>query len=203
MHKTNEKGISVPLVLLSVCLVAVLAIGGWFIYQKNQNDRKLTGVSQETPKGNQPSNNLPAKSADPSEGGKYLVIKEWAIRAPLPSGLENNVIYRLSAPQEDPDGNILQAANILMKNNDSSTFCAPESTVGGDIYIKAGIQVLRSKKAKPFDVTRYKGEFKKDIAENIEHTYHLNYITPSCASESTTQLINQLQKTLENIETTK
>lgn len=72
--------------LVLVILLLVLGIGGGILYSTNKKD---------TPKSQTPQTQItqPPPLTDPSEGGKYLVIKEWGVRFLLPEDLRGDVSY--------------------------------------------------------------------------------------------------------------
>ena len=62
-------------ILVSLALVSGAGYLGWRAYDQNQKTK------------NQQTQN------DPSEGGKYLVIKEWGVRFLLPEELRGDIYY--------------------------------------------------------------------------------------------------------------
>lgn len=58
--------------LIVIALVAGAGFAGYAYYTNNKNENKKQGGQQST-----------NTNADPSEGGKYLVIKEWGVRMRL------------------------------------------------------------------------------------------------------------------------
>ena len=74
-HTVGQKGFSVVEVVVVLAMVAVLAVGGFFVWQKNKDDSAKKSDAKTSQSEEEPS--------DPSEGGKYLVIEEWAIKLPL------------------------------------------------------------------------------------------------------------------------
>jgi prepilin-type N-terminal cleavage/methylation domain-containing protein len=95
-QRLQSKGFSVVEVLVVLVIIAVLALGGFFVWQRNKDDDAKTknNTSQnntdnkdneEEPKDEEP--------ADPSEGGKYLVIDQWGMRFELPVEYRGDVEY--------------------------------------------------------------------------------------------------------------
>ena len=78
------------LVLLVLTLISGVSFGGWKYWQNHR-----------TP---QTNNTTQAKddssTNDPSEGGKFLVIKEWSVRVLLPEKLQGKVSYSLRRFEE-------------------------------------------------------------------------------------------------------
>lgn len=91
MVKTNQKGFSALIVLLIVIIIGVVGLGSWYFLK--QKDEKSSTTPDQTAQIE--SQNPQEQQADPSEGGKYLVIKEWNVRFVLPSNL-SDAKYRLN-----------------------------------------------------------------------------------------------------------
>ncbi len=72
-----KKKIAIAIAAMAVVLIGVIL---WQIQKTSDNS---TGKSQTS------------TTADHSEGGKYLVVKEWDVRFKLPDKLKNKVIYGL------------------------------------------------------------------------------------------------------------
>jgi prepilin-type N-terminal cleavage/methylation domain-containing protein len=201
-RKLDSKGFSVVEVVVVLVIIAVLALGGFFVWQRNKDDDAKTknNTSQnntdnkdneEEPKDEEP--------ADPSEGGKYLVIVEWGVRFELPTDLRGDVSYSLGEVVIDPDNNQIQSAKLLLKNVPAAgNECSIVATAEGE-FIDTAAQLLRVEKDKPFDTSRYKGIFKADLLSDSEHKYHLNYITPDCASTAAVEQIEELQSASEHL----
>lgn len=78
--------------LIFVLVVLLLAGGaGVAIYSWDKNRNNQANTSQTS------------KQSDPSEGGKYLYIKEWGVRFKLPEELVNSVSYKPNALSTDED----------------------------------------------------------------------------------------------------
>ncbi|HJP96370.1 MAG TPA: prepilin-type N-terminal cleavage/methylation domain-containing protein [Candidatus Saccharimonadales bacterium] len=201
--KQTKNGFSVIEVLIAILVVIILAAAGYFAWQKTKKDddsakKSTTNTSQTDKKDANKSNTV--QTADPTEGGKYLYIKEWGVRAALPADLHGKVSYQLGDKTSDPDGNLIQAAKILlMSNSDADNSCAVVTTSSGT-FIEAGVQYIQSEVGKAFNASRYKWTFKEDILTDASHDYHLNYVTPDCASASAVTEIEQLQTTLEDLQ---
>lgn len=63
--------------ILVLLVIGATAFGGWYLWLRNDSSQ----------------NNQAQK--DPSEGGKYLIIKEWGVRFELPASLKGSVTYGL------------------------------------------------------------------------------------------------------------
>jgi hypothetical protein len=71
---------------MAVLIVAGAGLGYWY-YQKSDEPKTNTQTS------NQQSSKNTQNTNDPSEDGKYLVIKEWNVRFLLPSEFEGDITY--------------------------------------------------------------------------------------------------------------
>lgn len=61
--------------VLAVILISGASYAGWQTWQDKQQSKK--------PNTNTIQTQVPTPTKDPSEGGKYLVIKEWGVRVPF------------------------------------------------------------------------------------------------------------------------
>ena len=187
----SQKGFGAVGTVAIVLVLAILAFAGWYVWQKN-NKKDASKPNGQTAR-NETKKPDEQKPTDPSEGGKYLVITEWGVRFPLPEVLKGNVTYSLSDPVTDPDNNQIQAAKLLLKNDPAAgNECALVQKPQGEFFDTAA-QFLRVEKSKPFNTQRYKGTFKADLLTDTTNVFHLDYITPDCASPSATIQIEQLQ----------
>lgn len=90
--KLHAKSFSLVMVIVALVVLTGLALGSWLIWQKNN------GKTPRDTRGDNNQTTPPAiKDPDPSEGGKYLVIKEWGIRFPLPEELRGDIAYAIEA----------------------------------------------------------------------------------------------------------
>lgn len=72
---------------LLVLGILILAGGGAYALTHKQKP------SQSNSNGKSSQSSSSNSSNDPSEGGRYLVIKEWGVRFKLPEGLQGDVAY--------------------------------------------------------------------------------------------------------------
>lgn len=192
MSKTqSQRGFGAIGVVVIILVIAVVAFAGWYVWNKNKkDDTKPTGQTAQNQNPPKPDEQKPA---DPSEGGKYLVISEWGVRFPLSDSLKGEVTYSLGDPVTDPDNNQIQAAKLLLKNDPvAGNECAVTQKPQGE-FIDAAIQLLRVEKSKPFDTQRYKGTFKADVLADATNVFHVNYITPDCAGTPAVVKIEQMR----------
>lgn len=99
-----------------VLIAAILAIAGgtgWFFY--NQNKDSAQNGSQ--------TNNNQSTANDPSEDGKYLVIKEWGVRAKLLDELQDDISYVVEEDTDHGISIVLRSQKVDLDN------CAPISMI--------------------------------------------------------------------------
>lgn len=181
-------------------VLAIVGIGGWYVWDRNGEKDIAKKPDNKTSQVNKESNGGNEEPSDHSEGGKYLVIEEWGVRVAIPPSLQGKTLYSLGEVISDPDGNQIQAAKLLIKNDPAAgNECTATERAEG-AFIDTAAQLLRVEKAKAFDTERYKGTFEAYVLEDDEHAYHLNYITPDCAGITTTNQIEELQSALEGLQ---
>lgn len=202
-QRLSNTGFSVIGVVIVMLAIAILGLGGWYVWQKNQEattqGQANTAQTQNNIK--KADNTEAAKqAADPSEGGKYLAIKEWGVRFSLPPALEGRMSYSLSDTSPDEDGNHIQAATPLVEHdpNDGGE-CAVIQNASGS-FIDSGAQILRVEKDKPLNTKRYRWTFEENILTSGAYVYHLNYVTPGCEGPKTRMQIKELQNALSSLE---
>lgn len=87
-YAIRERGFAHLGIILAIVIVAAVAFGGWYVWDKNKDDGKPNDS-----KNSSQTNNQNGETSDPSEGGKYLVIEEWGVRFELPEDLRGDVEY--------------------------------------------------------------------------------------------------------------
>lgn len=80
--KTNTKGISLPIVLAVVAVIAVLLVGGYFVWQRNKDDDKSnTNKTNNTSQGNKSSDSKkqeqPNALALDDDSVKFTLPESW------------------------------------------------------------------------------------------------------------------------------
>lgn len=74
--RNKQNGFSAVEIILIIVVVALLGVGGWYVFQ-NQN--KPADTTTNTSQNDQPQEQkTDEQPADPNEG--YLVIKEWGVK---------------------------------------------------------------------------------------------------------------------------
>lgn len=194
-NKNSQSGFSVISLIVTILVITGIGLAGYYVWHKNhqQDDKQTTSKSES--QSTQKSGDQ-RQASDPTEGGRYLVIKEWGVRFPLPQDLQERITYQLSEELTDEDGNHLQGAKIFISNPGPDTVCTLEP---GTTSINSGAQLIRSEKDKPFDASRYKWTFKENVASDNKYNYHVNYLTPDCASDKPGSETAELQLALEKL----
>lgn len=197
-RKLSQHGFSAIELVIALLVVAALSLGGFFIWQKTKSEPSKNSHSKTSQSEEKPAENSDTK--DPTEAGEYLVVKEWSVRFPLPEDLKGEVAYSLSDPVVDPDGNTIQQAKILLKNNPSAgNDCDLVQNAQGD-FVDTAAQILRVERGKPFNTQRYRWTFEENVLSDDKYVYHLNYVTPECAGSTTATQIEELQQALVRLE---
>jgi hypothetical protein len=75
----NNNGFGAIGIILVVVVIAVVGLGGWYVFNKNDKTESKKNNTPQTNNTNQNNNNQ-TPVADPSDGGKYLVLSEWGVR---------------------------------------------------------------------------------------------------------------------------
>lgn len=90
--KSSSQGIAhLGLILGILVVIAAVAFGGWYVWDKNKDDKGSNSSKNSSQTNNSQSQN--EEPSDPSEGGKYLVIEEWDVRFELPEELRGTIYY--------------------------------------------------------------------------------------------------------------
>ncbi len=108
--KESSSGFSVVWVIVVLLVLAAIGFTGWSVANRKDTTTSPTPTAQTPAPVPSPT---PSQPADPSEAGKYLVIKEWGVRVLLPSSLKGNVFYALREFDES-DGHF-EAADLNSK----------------------------------------------------------------------------------------
>ncbi len=187
-------GFSVIEALIILLVISAISVGGWYVAHNRQTGTHKASNTTTEHKTTQPTQNT--KPSDPSEGGKYLVIKEWGVRSALPEGLWGKVAYKIQTATDPDTDLLLQAATIFISSSSlKPNLCAIDTTNIGPSVL-TGIQYIRSSQSKPFNANRYRGNFKENVLTASGYAYHLNYITPDCVGEANIPTIESLQTAL-------
>jgi hypothetical protein len=138
-HSQTSPGFSA--VTLILALVIILGIGGvgWYVWHSRQ-----TKPTTNTPS----SNNTPNEEtpvADQSEGGKYIVIKEWGIRIPLSEELQSDVKYGVFTFSNGDQTIYFASKKITAHSPGGACDLVPQSDSAGQGISGGTIAVSRSK----------------------------------------------------------
>lgn len=137
-----------------ILIILALLAGGAAaaVYFSNKNEGKSKTSSQES------------KKTDPSEGGKYLVIKEWNVRFRLPEEYKSDIYYSVIDDRKIRYGS--KKFSALYEN------CKAENTGLGGLYRK-----------KQGDSIRSDEEFLPQTFKTInDYNYHFLPNSTSCES---------------------
>jgi hypothetical protein len=104
----HSPGFSVVEVIVVLVIIAAAGFGGWYVWSKHHKDD--SNKSNTSTQGNNENQNQ--TTADPSEGGKYLVIKEWGVRFKLPEDLKGQVTYGIRTSTDGAQVAVFEVASI-------------------------------------------------------------------------------------------
>lgn len=95
----NSGGFSPLIVIVTIAAIAILAGGGYYVFQKNNDTKPNSSNTAQQDKNDQKDNEGDTPDTqdpkDLSEGGKYLVISEWGVRFPVPEDLKGDITYAI------------------------------------------------------------------------------------------------------------
>jgi hypothetical protein len=95
----NAHGFSPVIGIVAIVIIAAFAVGGWTVWHRQDNSRQKTNNATSTQTDDKTATdsdlNDSQKPNDPSENGKYFVIKEWGVRFVTPTELQDDISYGL------------------------------------------------------------------------------------------------------------
>ena len=130
MSHNKEIGFSAVIAIVGILVITGLGLSGWYVWNKNKQDDTVKVPSNKAMQIEEKQD----KQADPSEGGKYLVIKEWGVRFPLPEELRGDILTYESGT--DISGTIIFASRKLnnLTGDDTCNFVRqPDGRYAGGI----------------------------------------------------------------------
>lgn len=90
--KLSSKGFAPVLVIGGLLIAVTLGISCYFVWQHSkENGNKTTASTSQSIQSK--SSSSADKTTDPTDGGKYLYIKEWGVRFLLPQDLQSDIYY--------------------------------------------------------------------------------------------------------------
>lgn len=179
-------------IILVVAGLAGVAYGGWYFYNQKVNNNTTENNQTQT----SPSAQVNSTQEDPSENGKYLVIKEWGVRFVAPDALKGKVVYEKSGDITDADNITFQTVKLFVPQSLNTGEECNARSINGDSYLDTNVMTLRVPKNADFNTARYKGSIKKIYNDNT-YTYYVNYLEPVCANSALGDLTNSLERSVE------
>jgi len=148
--KQTRNGFSVVEVLIVIAVAIILAAAGFFAWQKTRKNDTTKHETTNTQSSKQtPDKSTAAKAADPTEGGKYLYIKEWGVRYPLPEDLRGQVNYGISfVVSTSAYSASFEVSSLNAIEGNNCALMAMNEGVGGG----TGVQLIRSSGAASDDL---------------------------------------------------
>lgn len=118
---TKQQGFTPIVVILVIAVIAALGFGSWYVWQ---NSKSQPVKQNQTQTNTQTDTNQ--YTDDPSEGGKYLVIKEWGVRFPVPEELRGDILYFMNDRAQRDFGGPVLADFVSKKFSEGNLKCAVE-----------------------------------------------------------------------------
>gem|GEM_PF-5836314 len=159
-NKNSQSGFSVISLIVTILVITGIGLAGYYVWHKNhQQDKKQTTSKNESQSTQKSSNSQSA--SDPTEGGKYLVIKEWGVRFPLPPEFKDKLRYNTFGNTVVGETAVENGQNI---QGDGASFTTTDLTANPDnsCELKEGetggrISLFRAKE-KSFEYSEYNGK---------------------------------------------
>lgn len=157
--RSNQAGFSVGAVIIVVLVLLVIGGIGFILFKKSADSNNSATTTSPTPSPKDTdSTDLDTETPiDPSDDGKYLVIKEWGVRVLLPDSLKGNAFYSLREFEESYGH--AEAASI------NSKFFQPECR---DTAEDLSLDVMRTT-AKLDETAR---AYKRNVFQSGNYWYH-------------------------------
>jgi hypothetical protein len=142
IKRNRSQGFTRAIVLL-VTVIAVAGFGGWYVWHKSHAKTPTTSSNntQQTPT----THKTAPPTADPSEGGKYLVIKEWGVRIPLAEELRGDVKYGVFTFSGGDQAIYFASKKLAAHSSGGACDLASENDSSGQGISGGTIAVSRSK----------------------------------------------------------
>lgn len=90
--------------IVGIAAILILGVSGFLFWRErskeNQNSSPTAKTTTTTPDIPDDANGL----TDPTEGGKYLLIKEWGVRLPIPESYRSDIEYGVYTIKEPGTG---------------------------------------------------------------------------------------------------
>jgi len=172
-RKLTHAGFSVVLILIILTVIAALSLAGWFVWQKNKDEKvKRTQDGQQ-------SNGDPrvGTQSNPSEMGKYLVIEEWGVRFPLPAELRGDIYYKTFASDVFADEGAIfgsKGLDSLVHDGSCSLDLRSDGTIGPGLSLS--LSRIKPQSRSTESLTYYRSQ-RTLLAQSGGYEYY--YVKPS------------------------
>lgn len=183
---SNQKGFSVVEVILVIVIVGLLAVVGWFVYNRS-NDKGPSSVTNT-----QTSATTPSNTTTKTDLSKYLVIKEWAVKIPLNSDVagltytigSNNVATFRTNALDDASMENCGGSNSIAVARGKATDIPPNETDSTESNFKDYYEAAIKNDDSPNSTTNT-----RDIHLYIGSYYYVppGYTSASCAKEASAE----------------
>jgi len=179
-----KRGTVIALIIL---LLAGGVAAGWYFWDKNYN-QPTTNNTQTN------------KQTDPSEGGKYLYIKEWSVRFKLPDSLRSDIYYVIETLRSESGTAVdSEAARLASHSLDNLPGSNCKLIINEQKSVYGGMQltISRSKDKLASDVLPSYTDANRQLGDG--YYYSLSYGHASCADspEAEQRQIEIIQQLIE------
>lgn len=158
MTAKNQNGFSPLFVLLIVLVVGAVGFGAWYVInQKDENTATNQTTQTESVTESEPV-------SDPSEGGKYLVIKEWGVRFPVSPSIKGDVAYGVTkiknpSANEDPYVIYIYSKKLAGFNEACGVRIIEDENLSGEFGGKLALSRFKTAELNGVKLTTTDGEY--------------------------------------------
>ncbi|GLZ30806.1 hypothetical protein Lesp02_29950 [Lentzea sp. NBRC 105346] len=183
MSKTqSQKGFGAIGVVAIILVIAVVAFAGWYVWNKSKkDDTKPTGQTAQNQDQPKPDEQKPA---DPTEGGKYLVISEWGVRFPLPESQRGDVKYGIETYKSDGAQAAWFEVGKIANLPDSN--CKLHAAGVNSTGQSGGIGVVLSRESQPLPADEA-GVYNSTVPHVGDYWYYVGRSRGSCSPTEASQ----------------
>ena len=103
MKDMGDSGFSLFETLVVIAIVVVLGLGGWYVYHREHKAKTTADATSQTNTGTTPTQQQ-ANSTTQTPATTYLDIKEWGVKIPLSSRIQDAYYTVPAGISNDEDG---------------------------------------------------------------------------------------------------
>lgn len=144
---SKQRGFSVFVIILLILVLAALGLTGWYVWDKSRADdtaKSSENKSSQVQQKNDAKTDERSVQPDQSEGGKYLVIKEWNVRFALPEELQGDIEYGIFTFSSGDQAAYFASKKLVSRAPDGICGLAPTNDSAGQGIFGGTIALSRS-----------------------------------------------------------